>query len=90
MAGLVPAIYVFACLRLMPGMTGPWQLSSPRLPAAAHAKAGQASYRFLPYSYWYVPGLAWLCIPANGEGASAPFFLFLSCFGFFFSLLLRI
>ena len=32
----------------------------------------------------------WLCRPANGEGTSAPFFLFLSCFGFFFSLLLRI
>src|SRR6516225_4130450 len=29
-------------------------------------------------------------LTANGEGASAPFFLFLSCFGFFFSLLLRI
>jgi hypothetical protein len=37
-----------------------------------------------------VPGLTWLCMPANCEGASAPFFLFLSCFGFFFSLLLRI
>jgi hypothetical protein len=23
-------------------------------------------------------------MPVNGEGASAPFFLFLSCFGFFF------
>jgi hypothetical protein len=29
-------------------------------------------------------------LTANDEGASAPFFLFLSCFGFFFSLLLRI
>jgi len=29
-------------------------------------------------------------MPANGEGAGAPLSLFLSCFGFFFSLLLRI
>src|ERR1700761_2408772 len=29
-------------------------------------------------------------MPANGEGAAAPLSLFLSCFGFFFSLLLRI
>ena len=44
-------------------------------------------YYFFPYGL--APG--WLCIPANGEGAGPPFcFLFLSCFGFFFSLLLRI
>ena len=36
-----------------------------------------------------VPSLTWLCMPASGEDASSPFFLFLSCFGFFFSLLLR-
>lgn len=48
----------------------------------------RASYCFLPYGY--VPGLDWLCMPANGDGAGAAFFLFLSCFGFFFSLLLRI
>src|SRR5215467_11304225 len=31
-----------------------------------------------------VPSLTWPCMPASGEDASAPFFLFLSCFGFFF------
>ena len=49
------------------------------------AAARRAGY-FLPYGF----GVVWLCMPANGEGAGAPLSLFLSCLGFFFSLLLRI
>jgi hypothetical protein len=54
-------------------------------PISEVADARRAGY-FLPYGF----GVVWLCIPANGEGAAAPLSLFLSCFGFFFSLLLRI
>src|SRR5580692_8409340 len=49
-------------------------------------RAAPAYDFLLPYAF----GFAWLCMPANGEGAGAPFCLFLSCLGFFFSLLLRI
>ncbi len=40
-------------------------------------------------AYFLPPGLAWPWLAANGEGA-APLALFLSCLGFFFSLLLLI
>jgi hypothetical protein len=46
-----------------------------------------SSRYFLPYGLY--PGWAWFW-PANGDGAALPFFLFLSCFGFFFSLFDRI
>jgi hypothetical protein len=51
-----------------------------------------AGDRFSPPRYFLLLGLwpAGVLPDANGEGAAPPFLRFLSAFGFFFSLLLRI